>query len=145
MMSKMSKIKFLIAGFVLLVTAPTFAQMSVTQSGTEFEIKYTEPTQNAVNPDTGEAPPLTDLAFTTIFFQKDFDAQPTKIVDVAATSPSGGGKITQLITVPITPFSEYNLDFLTTATDDAVPLANESEESVRVQERIDNWAPAPPG
>jgi hypothetical protein len=107
--------------------------MPVTVTPEGIKVEYTEPTTNKNDS------PLTDLAKTTIYY--DIGAGLVKAMDVPATSPSGGGAISQVITVPILPESETDVKVCISATD----LSNqESDKSANLTVRYDTLPPAAP-
>ena len=102
--------------------------------GSEVEVKYLEPATNS------DGSSLTDLESTSIFTQVQ-GSDPSKVVDVAATSSRGGGNITQIITVPINENAEVNVDIWATAKD---TTGNESVPSQKITIRIDRLSPSAP-
>lgn len=104
---------------------------TVTPEG--IKVEYTEPTTNE------NGTPLTDLAKTTIYY--DIGAGPVKAVDVPATAPTGGGAISQVITVTIAENTEVDVQIWATATDLS---GNESEKSAIATVRVDSLPPNAP-
>jgi len=117
----------------LFISIPSISAQTVTVSGTEITSTYTEPSTNSDNPPT----PLTDLSHTTIYIQPENGDGFT--VTVPATSPTGGGTITEKIIVPVGPNAETNVDVWMTASD---LTGNESVDSIVATIRIDRLAPA---
>ena len=67
--------------------------------------------------------------------------QPGSFV-VPATSPAGGGFISQPVVIPgVIPGTESNIDFWARATDLS---GNESVDSIHVEKRFDLLSPGPP-
>ena len=127
----------MIAGLFLAVPSHAF---TLTQSGANVDVSFTEPTTN--DPKFGGAP-LTDLDHTSIFF--DAGSGGVKAADVPASSPSGGGPVAVTVTVPIVEGMEADVIFFLSATDKS---GNESDLiQGRAQGktlRIDRLAPAIP-
>jgi len=123
----------LISVSLLVCLATDSFAINFTVTGTNVESSYTEPTVNE------DGSPLSDLAKTTIYY--DLGAGQVKALDVPASSPTGGGQISQTVTVPIVSGQEANVKFWATATDTS---GNESAPSNSVTVRIDRLAPGPP-
>lgn len=124
--------KNLILALALVLFIPYVASaFTLSVTGAEVTVIYAEPTVNA------DGSPLVDLDHTTIFH--DFGAGG--FLDVLATTLTGGGIITQTLTVPVLAGVEANVDFWLTASDTS---GNESTDSPRVTLRIDRLAPGPP-
>ncbi|MBH0191638.1 MAG: hypothetical protein HP492_07740 [Nitrospira sp.] len=62
-----------------------------------------------------EGSPLTDLAKTTIYY--DLGSGRVLAKDIPATKPTGGGQISQTITVPVQEKGEQPVRICVTATD----------------------------
>lgn len=108
------------------------AQVSLV--GSELLCEYVEPSQNA------DGSQLTDLAKTRVYYQL-LGQTPVVAAEVPASSPNGGGTISQRIVVPVAANTEAFVDIWFTALDD---VDNESAKSDVYQVQIDKLAPAPP-
>jgi hypothetical protein len=73
------------------------------------QVSYTEPTQDQAGN------PVTELAKTTIYYDLGAGRMPAK--QVPSTRPSGGGQISETITVPVTDGQEVFVRICVTATD----------------------------
>lgn len=107
--------------------------MIVSKTTEGIKVEYQEPSTNA----TGTA--LTDLALTSIYYDKGAGA--VKAMDVPASSPAGGGQISQIIQVEIPANEEADIKVWATATDLSGNLSLPSDV---VTVRVDNLPPAPP-
>lgn len=108
--------------------------MNATVVGAEIEVSYNEPTANA------DGSPLVDLDHTSVYV--DSGSGPTKVTDIPASSPNGGGAITQRFSAPIANGQEADVSVWATASDRS---GNASAPSTVTVIRIDKLAPAPPG
>jgi len=107
--------------------------MIVTKTTEGIKVEYQEPVTNA------NGTPLVDLALTSIFYDKGQGA--VKALDVPATSPTGGGVISQIIQVPVGDNEEIDVKVWAIAVDlSGLP----SLPSDVITVRIDNLPPAPP-
>ena len=88
----------------------TTAQTIVKATKPSVTMTYTEPTTNEVGK------PLTNLAHTTIYY--DLGKGLVKAKEVPATSPKGGGKITESIQVPLGSQKTADATLCITATSD---------------------------
>jgi len=73
------------------------------------KVSYTEPSVSV------GGDPLKDLAKTTIYY--DLGRGRTLAKDVSATKPTGGGQISESITIPIQTQDEQSVRICVTATD----------------------------
>ena len=126
---------FLALAMLLLTPALTWA-FTVTVTGTEVTVTFTEPTANADTPPT----PLTDLSHTNIYYQMAGSAVVQE-PNIPATLATGGGTITDFVTVPVLAGQEADVLFWVTATDTS---GNVSADSEVVVIRIDRLPPAAP-
>lgn len=111
----------------LMGVSQLFALTAV-QTGSQVEVKYKEPTTNK------DGTPLTDLGFTTIYY--DVGAGEVVASTVTATDVNGGGNITRIITIPNVP---ANVDVWATASDLGTKASDKSVIIV-----IDNMPPSAP-
>ena len=95
---------------------------------------YNEPSTQA------DGSPLTDLAFTSVFYQID-TAPSVKVADVPASSPSGGRAQTVVMRVPIPVGNSVVVSFHVTATDIS---GLESLSSPVLTLHVDRLAPSAP-
>lgn len=96
-------------------------------NGVELRVTYVEPSARA------DGTPLTNLAKTTVYYQvpgKGVGKSP----DIAATKPTGGGRIETTILVPIVKGEGGYVSFWVTATDES---GRESSPSERIERLID--------
>lgn len=125
-------------GLFLLFPAVCYS-FTVVIDGNTAIIDYTEPTTNA----NSVSSPLVDLRRTSI--KTDYPNQDgltyTTILDVPATSVSGGEIINQIVTLPVQDGEEVNVSFTLTATDTS---ENESDNQTPIIRRIDRLKPNPP-
>lgn len=128
----MKKALSLLAIISLMLSAEAFA-LTLSLTGAEVTVEYDEPTTN----EDGSA--LSDLQKTTVFY--DMGGGTVKASDVPATSVSGGGHITEKVTVPVTSGQERDVQFWVTAMDLS---QNESQKSEIKIIRIDRLPPAAP-
>jgi hypothetical protein len=80
----------------------------VTATDPTVTVSYTEPTTNAAGL------PLTNLAKTTIYY--DMGAGPVRAREVPASRETGGGAITQTISIPLKQKPEATVCVFVTAT-----------------------------
>ena len=90
---------------------PTALKAMVSPTKPTVHVSYTEPSFNS----TGA--PLKTLAKTTIYY--DFGDGRVPAQEVPASKPTGGGDITQTVTIPLTGQSEQAVFICVTATDTA--------------------------
>lgn len=127
-------LKFLPWIFLVLLLAHIDAHaIDASVTGIQVTVTYQEPTTSA------DGAPLSDLSHTTIYH--NFGGPKVEAARVPATAPTGGGTITQTITIPVPESREADIEIWATATDIS---GNESTESVRVSKRIDRLAPDAP-
>jgi len=74
-----------------------------------FTVKYTEPTTR------GGGKPLKNLSHTTIYIYTE--SSLLKMKEVSATSPTGGGNISEMLFLPITQGESLQVTICVTATD----------------------------
>lgn len=91
------------------VRCPSSVQTNVSATKQSVKISYTEPSVSIVGS------PLTDLAKTTIYY--DLGSGRVLAKDIPATKPTGGGQISQTITVPVQVKVEQSVRICVTATD----------------------------
>lgn len=72
--------------------------------------QYTEPVVDA------NGQPLTDLAFTTLYYEVQGTTNVVKVQQVPATSPNGGGVIPVTVVVPLASGQTADFVFWVTAT-----------------------------
>lgn len=116
-----------------LFYGPAYA-LTVTLSGTQFIVSYTEPAVNA------DGTPLHDLHHTTIYYQIGMTA-PVRLIDVNATTPEGGQIVTGTVTVPVPENAETVVRIFVSASD---VVGNESGKSVSNDQLIDHLPPGAP-
>lgn len=107
--------------------------MNATLTGSEVTLTYQEPSTNE------DGSPLSDLAHTSIYFS--LDGVISKVMDVPATSPNGGGNVEKKFVVPIGEKKEATVILWATASD---LTGNEGPKSTEVTVRIDHLAPNAP-
>lgn len=122
-----------LVGVILVLSTISVNAFTVTVTGTQVTVTYDEPTTN----EDGTA--LVDLDHTSIYY--DMGSGTVKAIDVPATSLTGGGTISQIITVPVLAQQEANVSIWATAID---LVGNESVNSSVVVTRIDRLKPSPP-
>ena len=129
----MKKLISIIIGLLILGLVPitNAAPIDATISGIDLTITYTEPTLNV------GGSPLLDLDKTTIYINPS--NAPIFTREVAASSPTGGGNIIQVITVIVNEGEEIDVEVWATASDRS---SNESASSPIKFKRIDRLAPA---
>ncbi len=88
---------------------PDSVQAKVSAENATVSVSYTEPSVSI------DGMPLTDLAKTTIYY--DLGSGRTLAKDIPATMPTGGGQISETITIPIRTRSEQTALICVTATD----------------------------
>lgn len=88
---------------------PGSVQTKVSTTKQTVSISYTEPSASI------EGKPLTDLAKTTIYY--DLGSGRVLAKEIPATKPTGGGQISQTITVPVREKGEQPVRICVTATD----------------------------
>jgi hypothetical protein len=101
----------LIAIISILLLSVIAHAWTVTPTGVQVELKWTEPTQN--NNDT----PLTDLKSVRIY-----DNSSGVMVlreEINASSPTGGGVTTKTVTIPLAPGVVKTVHFYVTAVNTA--------------------------
>lgn len=103
--------------------------------GTEFEVRYTEPTLDA------DGSSLDDLVATRIYYQLQGEPTPVLYKEVPASNPAGGGQVVERVLIPVAEGQEVNVDIWFTAIDE---VPNESARSVVFVRQLDRLAPAPP-
>ena len=91
------------------IRCPGSVQTKVSAAKQSVKVSYTEPSVSI------EGSPLTDLAKTTIYYDLGSGRVPAK--DIPATKPTGGGQITQTISVPVQEKGEQPVRICVTATD----------------------------
>lgn len=91
------------------VRCPSSVQTNVSATKQSVKISYTEPSVSIVGS------PLTDLAKTTIYY--DLGSGRVLAKDIPATKPTGGGQISQTITVPVRVNGDQPVRICVTATD----------------------------
>ena len=91
------------------IRCPGSVQTKVSATKQTVSVSYTEPSVSI------EGSPLTDLAKTTIYYDLGSGRVPAK--DIPATKPTGGGQISQTITVPVQVKGEQPVRICVTATD----------------------------
>lgn len=109
--------------------------MEVIVAGSQATVSYKEPTTNK------NGSPLTDLANTSIF--KTIGGTKTKVLDIPATAPTGGGEISQTIDLAVGADEEVDVTITANATDlggNSSDPATDPSKTVR----IDNLPPASP-
>lgn len=133
---KFLKPSFILAklvGIILVLSTISVNAFTVTVTGTEVTVVYTEPTTN----ENGST--LVDLNNTSIYY--DMGSGTVKVADVPAISLTGGGTVSQVITIPVLDQQEANVNIWATATD---LVGNESANSNVEVIRIDRLKPSPP-
>lgn len=105
-------------------------------SSVNVTVSFTEPGNNA------DGTPLQDLVATRVYYAID-GGPPVMAAEIPASLPTGGGTVTQEVTVPIAAGQDSMVDFYATAIDDADPV-NESVPSESVRLNIDRQPPAAP-
>ena len=104
------RIRILVLTALLLLVMSVFAHaLDATQVSKTLRITYDEPTTNI------DATPLTDLGGTLIQVIADGTALPD--VDVPASAPTGGGSVSQDVSVPFTPNKLVSVDLEVSAYD----------------------------
>lgn len=88
---------------------PDTIQTKISPAKSTIHVSYTEPSMNL------EGDPLTSLAKTSIYY--DIGHGRTLAKEVPATQLSGGGEISETITVPATAQAEQSVKICVTATD----------------------------
>ena len=129
----MKKLLFGLMIASLLVFGERAFALTLTLSGAEITVEYTEPTTN----ENGAV--LEDLSHTSIYY--DMGDGAVKAVDVPAANPTGGGVISQAVTVPVTSGMERDVQIWATASDGS---GNESAPSETKVVRVDRLAPSAP-
>lgn len=94
---------------------PDSIQAKVSETHPQVRVSYTEPST------TVEGTPLADLSKTSIYY--DFGEGRILAKNIPATTPAGGGAISETILVPIRKKEEHSVKICVTATDQ---LGNES-------------------
>ncbi|WP_145976447.1 hypothetical protein [Nitrospira moscoviensis] len=88
---------------------PDSVHATVSRAKPTVTLSYTEPTVNAAGT------PLQGLTKTTIYYDAGTGRVPAK--EVPATGPSGGGRVSETITVPLADGQETVVRICVTATD----------------------------
>lgn len=91
------------------LSCPDTIQTEMNATKSTIHVSYTEPSMNL------EGDPLTSLAKTTIYY--DIGHGRTLAKEVSATQLSGGGEISETITIPVTIHGEQSVRICVTATD----------------------------
>lgn len=91
------------------LSCPDTIQTTVSTTKSTIHVSYTEPSV------TVEGDPLTGLAKTSIYF--DLGHGRTLAKEVPATRSSGGGEISETITIPVKTQVEQSVSICVTATD----------------------------
>ena len=91
------------------IRCPGSVQTKVSTTKQTVSVSYTEPSVSI------EGKPLTDLAKTTIYY--DLGSGRVLAKEIPATKPTGGGQISQTITVPVRVNGEQPVRICVTATD----------------------------
>ncbi|MBM4125941.1 MAG: hypothetical protein FJ247_01145 [Nitrospira sp.] len=91
------------------IRCPGSVQTKVSTTKHTVSVSYTEPSVSI------GGKPLTDLAKTTIYYDLGNGRVPAK--ELPATKPTGGGQISQTITVPVAATGEQTVRICVTATD----------------------------
>ena len=87
----------------------TLAKTTVSAAKPSISVSYSEPTTRA------DGSPLTNLAKTTIYY--DLGNGLVKAKDILATNPTGGGKVSETLQVPLKPGERITATICVTATD----------------------------
>lgn len=82
----------------------------VTAAKPILQVSYVEPSSAT------DGRPLTRLAKTTIYY--DIGQGPVRAKDVPASKPTGGGQVSEVITIPVEDANEVVVRICVTATDD---------------------------
>ena len=85
------------------------AQVTISAAKPSLTVNYTEPTTR------GSGQPLKNLSHTTIYL--DTGSSLNKMKEVPATSPTGGGNISEVLSFPITQEQPISVSICVTATD----------------------------
>ncbi len=88
---------------------PNSVHATVSAAKPTVKVSYTEPSVSV------GGDPLKDLAKTTIYY--DLGRGRTLAKDVPATKPTGGGQISESVTIPIQTQGEQSVRICVTATD----------------------------
>lgn len=88
---------------------PSSVQTKVRAAKRTVHVSYTEPST------TGEGDPLTNLAKTSIYY--DLGRGRILAKEVPATRPSGGGEISETISISVTSKDEQSVRICATASD----------------------------
>lgn len=111
-------------GFKKTVLVFLFAfTLTVAQAtGIRVPFEYEEPTTDM------DGSTLTDLAKIVIYYDivEDSITTPTKLLEVPATQPTGGGHVKKTVVVPLTKNKMVTVDFHAVAVDTS---GNESQKS----------------
>ena len=91
------------------MTCPKTTEVLINSSRRSLTVSYLEPTTKA------DGTPLTGLARTSIYYDLGHGAM--KAMDVPATRPTGGGYVSQEITIPVKEGQEVFAVLCVTATD----------------------------
>ncbi len=91
-----------------LMTCAISAKVLVKSTKPTVTVSYTEPTT------TVDGIPLIALNKTTIYY--DLGSGPVKAMDVPATKPTGGGRVSQTVKIPIGANEEKSVMICVTAT-----------------------------
>ncbi len=91
------------------ITCPRSTKVLVNSAKPTVTVSYQEPTRSS------DDTLLQDLVKTTIYF--DVGDGTEKAMEVPATNPKGGGRITQTITIPVKGNKDISAVICVTATD----------------------------
>lgn len=119
---------------VVILWDESFA-IDFTVSGVVVSVSYKEPVTNS------DGSQLTDLSFCSIYHKFADGDVVAKDKDIPASSATGGGNVSDSVTVPVAEGVEKNVDFWATCSDTS---KNESVKSNIVRVRIDRLSPSPP-
>lgn len=114
----------------------------IDNNSVEITFAYDEPTSDSDNTPavSTDNPPLTDLAYTSLFYRIG-EGAPVAAGINPATSPSGGAHITGPLLLPAPVNARTAIDFWVTSTDTAGNTQGEAHAPAFV---IDRMAPLPP-
>ena len=91
------------------IRCPDSVQTKVSATKQSVNVSYGEPVV------TAKGQKLSELAKTTIYYDLGDGRRPAK--EVPATKPTGGGQISEIISVPVGPHGEQVVRICVTATD----------------------------
>lgn len=112
--------------------------MEVIVSGAEITVRYVEPVENDVD-EEGNTTSLTDLKHTSVY--SVIKGEKSKIQDVPASGPNGGGDVEIKFVTPLVGKREADIEIQVTATD---LVGNESSPPTSKTVRIDGLPPKSP-